>query len=68
MFYLGVRNKDNSILSLKGTTTSDRSTNMVNGAIFNNGDINYKVIYDPPRLVVSQQGKILVDQHGEWRN
>lgn len=68
MFYLGVRNNDNSVITLKGTTTLDSTTKKVNGAVFKNGNVSYQVLYASPELVITQGDKILMKQKGKWVN
>ena len=68
MFYLGVRNKDNGVITLKGETVQDVKTDSVTGAVFKNGDVLYLVDFAGPRLVVKQNDKILTEQSGRWIN
>lgn len=68
VFYLGVRNKDNDVITLKGETVQDVKTGSVTGAVFKNGDVIYSVDFAGPRLVVKQNDKILAEQSGRWIN
>lgn len=68
MFYLGVRNKDNEVITLKGKTVQDVKTGSVIGAVFKNGDVVYSVDYAGPRLEVKQNDKVLTEQSGRWIN
>lgn len=65
--YLGVRNKDNSVLSLTGKTVTDNNTKQVTGALFNNGSIEYQVDFNSALLLVKKKDKVLVKQYGRWQ-
>jgi len=65
--YLGVRKSDNSVMALKGKTLQSSAGEVV-GAEFVNGNVNYKVDYKPVKLTVSEKGRVLVDQAGQWVN
>ncbi|WP_454122994.1 hypothetical protein [Kosakonia sp. Marseille-Q7440] len=67
MLYNGVRNSDNTTISLKGKTVQD-GANRVIAAEFHNGNITYRVDYQPPGLVVMQGAKVLVKQPAKWLN
>ncbi|MDT3412476.1 hypothetical protein [Kosakonia cowanii] len=67
VLYNGVRNSDNTTISLKGKTLQD-SANNVTGAEFHNGNITYRVDYQQPGLVVMQGAKVLVNQPAKWLN
>ncbi|MGD8205538.1 hypothetical protein [Pantoea sp. FN0305] len=67
VYYLGVRNKDNSVLTLTGKTVSDIDTKKVIGAAFKNGNVEYRVDFNSARLLVKQEDKILVEQYGKWQ-
>jgi len=67
VLYNGVRNSDNTTISLKGKTLQD-SANNVTGAEFHNGNITYRVDYQQPGLVVMQGTKVLVNQPAKWLN
>lgn len=67
VYYQGVRNKDNSVLTLTGKTVIDANTQKVIGAAFKNGNVEYRVDFDPARLLVKQKDKVLVEQYGEWQ-
>lgn len=67
MLYNGVRNSDNTTISLKGKTVQN-SANDVVGAEFHNGNITYRIDYQPPGLVVTQGTKVLVKQPAKWLN
>lgn len=66
MFYLGVRKSSNDVITLTGKTIQDDKTSAVTGAYFRHGDVTYQVTYATPRLLVTQNGKVLVDQPGRW--
>ncbi|PDO89726.1 hypothetical protein [Kosakonia sacchari] len=65
LLYTGARNRDSRQISLHGKTRLDNE-NRVIGAEFRNGDVLYLVDYNPPKLVVTQAGKTLVNQAGSW--
>jgi hypothetical protein len=65
LLYIGARNRDSQQISLHGKTRLD-GANRVTGAEFHNGDVLYIVDYNPPKLVVTQAGKTLVNQAGSW--
>lgn len=65
LLYIGARNRDSQQISLHGKTRLD-GANRVTGAEFHNGDVLYVVDYNPPKLVVTQAGKTLVNQVGSW--
>lgn len=65
LLYTGVRNSDNSTISLQGKTVQG-SNNRVVGAEFISGKVTYLVTYNPPQLIVQQGEKVLVSQSGKW--
>ena len=67
VYYQGVRNKDNSVLTLTGKTIIDAGTQKVTGAAFKNGNVEYQVDFNPARLLVKKKDKVLVEQYGEWQ-
>jgi len=68
MSYFGTRKKDGSTINLAGKTLSDNIDGKVKGAIFTKGNFIYNVYYEPPRLQVVQNGKIILDQPGKWED
>ncbi|WP_342325082.1 hypothetical protein AAEY27_10065 [Kosakonia sp. BYX6] len=66
MLYTGVRNSDNTMISLKGKTVRGRDNRVV-GSEFSNGNVTYRVNYQPPELIVAQGKKILVNQPAQWQ-
>lgn len=67
MFYLGVRDKDNVSLSLKGKTYLDK-TNKVIGSEYSNGDMVYRVSYQPLELTIISNKKEVLKKQGQWIN
>ncbi|WP_024558560.1 hypothetical protein ACP26F_13060 [Franconibacter pulveris 1160] len=65
MFYLGVRKSDNSVITLQGKTVLNASGDVV-GSEYKNGDVTYKVDYEPVKLTVSQKENVLIEQPGQW--
>lgn len=65
VLYTGVRNSDNSTISLQGKTVLNSNKRVV-GAEFINGKVIYLVTYNPPQLIVQQGEKVLVSQPGQW--
>ncbi|EJC1154344.1 hypothetical protein MYA08_002808 [Cronobacter sakazakii] len=65
MLYLGIRKRDNSVITLKGKSLLDDQGKVI-GSEYNNADVKYTVQYEPLRLTVNQGNKTLVNQPGEW--
>ncbi|MDF7659601.1 hypothetical protein PUG81_11515 [Erwiniaceae bacterium L1_54_6] len=64
--YYGLRNKDQSRISLKGHTVEDANSTVAKGMLFKNGNIEYLIDFEPLKLKVLQGTKILVEQDGRW--
>ncbi|MBP2198261.1 hypothetical protein [Pantoea cypripedii] len=64
--YYGLRNKDHSQIALVGRTIEDSASTVAKGMIFQNGNIEYLIDFDPLKLKVSQGDKVLVEQDGHW--
>ncbi|MEG3128747.1 hypothetical protein SC171_13545 [Pantoea cypripedii] len=64
--YYGLRNKDHSQISLVGRTIEDADSTVAKGMIFQNGNIEYLIDFEPLKLKVSQGTKVLVEQDGHW--
>lgn len=65
MFYLEVRDKDNASISLKGKTYLDKM-NKVIGSEFSNGDMGYRVSYQPLELMIISNKKEVLRKQGQW--
>ena len=66
VFYIGVRKKDNEVITLTGKTLTDEVTKKVNGAKFINGNVEYIVNFEAASLQVIQNDHILMDEKGTW--
>lgn len=65
MFYLGIRKADNSVITLNGTSLLNDKGEVI-GSQYNNSGVKYIVQYDPLRLIVKHDNKILVNETGAW--
>ncbi|MEB5972967.1 hypothetical protein ACWXWB_23005 [Pantoea dispersa] len=64
--YYGMRNSDGSQISLTGHTINSPDAAKAVGMIFNNGNIEYGINFEPLTLTVSRDKKILLSQDGKW--
>ncbi|KAA8669651.1 hypothetical protein F4W08_15970 [Pantoea dispersa] len=64
--YYGMRNSDGSQISLTGHTINSPDAAKAVGMIFNNGNIEYGITFDPLTLTVSRDKKVLLSQDGKW--
>lgn len=64
--YYGMRNSDGSQISLTGYTIDSPDAAKAVGMIFNNGNIEYGITFDPLTLTVSRDKKVLLSQDGKW--
>lgn len=61
-----MRNSDGSQISLTGYTIDSPDAAKAVGMIFNNGNIEYGITFDPLTLTVSRDKKVLLSQDGKW--
>ncbi|MDI9764945.1 hypothetical protein QM327_00020 [Pantoea dispersa] len=64
--YYGMRNSDGSQISLTGHTIDSPDAAKAVGMIFNNGNIEYGINFEPLTLTVSRDKKVLLSQDGKW--
>ncbi|MBS0899530.1 hypothetical protein JK233_19855 [Pantoea dispersa] len=64
--YYGMRNSDGSQISLTGHTIDSPDAAKAVGMIFNNGNIEYGIDFEPLTLTVSRDKKVLLSQDGKW--
>lgn len=65
MRYLGVRDKDNKVISLRGESYSDK-TGKVIGSEYKNNNVVYRINYQPVSLMISDGERVILNKPGRW--
>ncbi|ELN2737659.1 hypothetical protein RJ495_004104 [Pluralibacter gergoviae] len=65
MSYLGVRDKDNRVISLRGESYSDNSGKVI-GSEYKNNNVVYRVNYQSVSLMISDGEKVILNKSGRW--